>query len=60
MLAVWDRTQFGAIQHSVMLCMNMAFTSVTVPIAGVGRALFSIRHLMVEIGICCKRSRSAQ
>lgn len=42
-------TQFGAIQTSVMLRMNLAFTYVTVPIAGVGWALFSLRHLAVEI-----------
>jgi len=52
-------TQFGAIQKSVMLRMNLAFTYVTVPIAGVGWALFSIRHLAVEIARYRHRDRSA-
>ena len=43
-------TQFGAIQKSVMLRMNLAYTYVTVPIAGAGWALFSMRHLIVEFG----------
>ncbi|MEO1324590.1 MAG: TRAP transporter small permease [Pseudomonadota bacterium] len=53
-------TQFGSIQSSVMLRMNMAFTYVTVPIAGVGWALFSIRHLIVEIGRYRAHQRSEQ
>lgn len=53
-------TQFGAIQTSVMLRMNLAFTYVTVPLAGVGWALFSLRHLAVEIGLYRQHIRSAQ
>lgn len=53
-------TQFGAIQKSVMLRMNMAFTYVTVPVAGVGWALFSIRHLAAEIVLYRQHARSAQ
>jgi len=53
-------TQFGAIQKSVMLRMNLAFTYSTVPIVGVGWALFSIRHLAVEIAHYRQHNRSAQ
>ncbi len=63
LLFIWygiGYTQFGAIQKSVMLRMNMAFTYVTVPVAGVGWALFSIRHLAVEIDNYRKHIRSAQ
>ena len=62
-LFVWygiGYTQFGAIQKSVMLRMNLAFTYVTVPIAGVGWALFSIRHLAVEIDRFRQANRSAE
>jgi len=51
-------TEFGSIQKSVMLRMNMAFTYVTVPVAGVGWALFSLRHLAVEIATYRQHSRS--
>ncbi|PRY26544.1 TRAP-type C4-dicarboxylate transport system permease small subunit [Aliiruegeria haliotis] len=53
-------TQFGSIQNSVMLRMNMALTYVTVPVAGVGWALFSLRHLACEIAIYRQHRRSAQ
>ncbi len=43
--------EFGSIQNSVMLRMNMAFTYVTVPLAGLGWAVFSIYHLIEEIQI---------
>ncbi|MEM8729386.1 MAG: TRAP transporter small permease subunit [Pseudomonadota bacterium] len=51
-------TQFGAIQTSVMLRMNLAFTYVTIPIAGMGWALFSIRHIGVEIDRYRQQMRS--
>lgn len=51
-------TQFGAIQKSVMMRMNLAFTYVTVPVAGVGWALFSIRHLAAEVAIYRQSRRS--
>ncbi|MFK7764517.1 MAG: TRAP transporter small permease [Roseobacter sp.] len=63
LLFIWygvGYTQFGAIQKSVMLRMNLAFTYVTVPVAGVGWALFSIRHLAVEIDRYRTHLRSAQ
>lgn len=53
-------TQFGAIQNSVMLRMNMALTYVTVPVAGVGWALFSLRHLAEEIALYRHQIRSAK
>ncbi|NDR58494.1 TRAP transporter small permease subunit [Pseudoruegeria sp. M32A2M] len=53
-------TEFGSIQHSVMLRMNMALTYITVPIAGVGWAVFSLRHLAGEIAIYRQHSRNAQ
>ena len=43
-----------------MLRMNMALTYVTVPVAGVGWALFSIRHLAVEIDLYRQHRRSAR
>lgn len=53
-------TEFGSIQSSVMLRMNMALTYVTVPIAGLGWAVFSLRHLLIEIGHYRDHCRSAQ
>ena len=53
-------TQFGAIQKSVMLRMNLALTYVTVPVAGFGWALFSIRHLVAEIDRYRQHHRSTQ
>ncbi|MDV7145453.1 TRAP transporter small permease [Tropicimonas sp. TH_r6] len=63
LLFIWygiGYAEFGSIQHSVMLRMNMALTYVTVPIAGVGWALFSLRHLATEISIFRQHRRSAQ
>ncbi|SNS99900.1 TRAP transporter small permease [Tropicimonas sediminicola] len=53
-------TEFGSIQHSVMLRMNMALTYVTVPVAGVGWALFSLYHLSEEVRIYRDSRRTAQ
>lgn len=37
--------QFGSIQHSVMMQINLATTYITVPIAGVGWAVFALYRL---------------
>jgi TRAP-type C4-dicarboxylate transport system permease small subunit len=63
LLFIWygiGYTEFGSIQHSVMLRMNMALTYVTVPVAGVGWAIFSIHHLITEVGLYRQHRRNAQ
>ncbi len=44
-----EYTQFGAIQHSVMMGANMAVTHVSVPIAGIVWAVFSTYRLSEAI-----------
>lgn len=45
-----EYTEFGAIQHSVMMGANMALTHVSVPVAGLGWAIFAGYRLFEAIG----------